>query len=70
MEHTARDGASKILKSCSLPITGKCVVDMIITDLCVFSVAEGGGLSLIELFEGHSVEEVVAKTGCSFKIAL
>ncbi len=70
MEHTARDGASKILKSCSLPITGKGVVDMIITDLCVFSVAEGGGLSLIELFEGHSVEEVVAKTGCSFKIAL
>ena len=70
MEHTARDGASKILKSCSLPITGKGVVDMIITDLCVFSVAEGGGLSLIELFEGHSVEEVVANTGCSFKIAL
>src|SRR5216684_3499083 len=38
MEHTARDGASKVLKQCSLPITGKGVVNTIITDLCVFEV--------------------------------
>src|SRR5450432_3626910 len=48
MEHTGRDGAPKILKSCSLPITGKAVVNMIITDLCVFEVGPAG-LVLTEL---------------------
>ena len=71
MEHAARDGNPKILKSCSLPITGKGVVSMIITDLCVFEVAAGGGgLTLRELHPGVSLEEVRAKTGCEFKVAL
>jgi 3-oxoacid CoA-transferase len=70
MEHTSRDGAPKILSQCALPITGKGVVDMIITDLCVFEVAEGGGLVLKELFEGHTVDEVRQKTGCGFTVAL
>ena len=71
MEHAARDGSPKILKSCSLPITGKGVVSMIITDLCVFEVAAGGGgLTLRELHPGVSLEEVRAKTGCEFKVAL
>ena len=71
MEHAARDGSPKILKACTLPITGKGVVGMIITDLCVFDVAPGGGgLTLTELHPGVSLEDVRAKTGCDFKVAL
>ncbi len=70
MEHTAKDGTPKILKQCSLPITGKAVVNLIITDLCVFEVEAGKGLKLIELHEGVTLEEVTAKTGCPFRIAL
>lgn len=68
MEHTARDGSPKILKTCSLPITGKNVVDMIITDLCVFEVLpEGKGLALKELHPGVQLDDVRAKTGCAFQ---
>jgi 3-oxoacid CoA-transferase len=70
MEHTAKDGSPKILSQCLLPLTGKTVVDMIITDLCVFAVNSGGGLTLIELQPGISVDEVAAKTGCPFAVRL
>ncbi|HEV2620755.1 MAG TPA: 3-oxoacid CoA-transferase subunit B [Frateuria sp.] len=70
MEHTAKDGSPKIKPQCDLPLTGKEVVDLIITDLCVFEVAKGQGLTLIELNEGVSLDEVKAKTGCGFKVAL
>ena len=70
MEHTAKDGSPKIKNQCDLPITGKECVDLIITDLCVFEVAKGQGLTLIELQEGVTVDEVKAKTGCDFKVAL
>lgn len=43
MEHCARDGSPKILKECTLPITGLGVVNLIITDMCVFEVKKGGG---------------------------
>ncbi len=70
MEHTAKDGTPKIKNECDLPLTGKQVVDLIITDLCVFEVAKGKGLTLIELNPGVTVDEVKAKTGCSFEVAL
>jgi 3-oxoacid CoA-transferase len=70
MEHTAKDGTPKILKQCKLPITAKGVVSMIITDLCVFEVEKGKGLVLKELHPGVKLEDVKAKTGCEFKVAL
>ncbi|MBL8297043.1 MAG: 3-oxoacid CoA-transferase subunit B [Rhodanobacteraceae bacterium] len=69
MEHTAKDGSPKILPQCALPLTGKNVVNLIITDLCVFEVKASGGLRLIELHEGVSLADVTAKTGCGFEIA-
>src|SRR5262245_12920189 len=69
MEHTSKDGASKVLKSCTLPVTGKGVVDLIITDLCVFEV-EHKGLVLKELHPGVTLEDVKAKTACDFRVAL
>ena len=65
MEHTSKDGSPKVVKSCSLPITGKGVVSMIITDLCVFEVGPAG-LILKELHPGVSIEDVRKKTGCAF----
>ncbi|WP_231381841.1 3-oxoacid CoA-transferase subunit B [Rhodanobacter sp. OR87] len=70
MEHTAKDGSPKVKSQCDLPLTGKQVVDLIITDLCVFSVEKGKGLTLIELNDGVTLDEVKAKTGCTFAVAL
>jgi 3-oxoacid CoA-transferase len=68
MEHNAKDGTPKIKTQCDLPLTGKQVVDLIITDLCVFKVEKGQGLTLIELNEGVTVDEIREKTGCSFTV--
>jgi acetate CoA/acetoacetate CoA-transferase beta subunit len=67
MEHTAKNGSSKILEECRLPLTGKGVVDLIVTELAVFRVTEGG-LVLEELQEGVDLETVKEKTEASFKI--
>jgi len=68
MEHNAKDGTPKIRTECELPLTGKQVVDLIITDLCVFKVNKGEGLVLIELNDGVSLADVKAKTGCAFSV--
>jgi 3-oxoacid CoA-transferase len=70
MEHTSKDGSPKILKECTLPITGLAVVNLIITELAVFEVKEGGGLILIELQPGATVDDIRAKTGAPFEVAL
>lgn len=61
MDHANKAGESKVLKACTLPLTGKGVVDRIITDLCVMDVVPGG-LKLIELAPGVTEDEVRAKT--------
>ena len=61
MQHCAKDGASKVLKKCTLPLTGKKVVHRIITDLAVMDVAPEG-LVLLETMEGVSVEDVKKAT--------
>lgn len=68
MEHTAKDGLPKIMKKCSLPLTGSRVVDIIVTNLCVFAVTEKG-LLLKELAPEVTVEDVRAKTEAEFSVA-
>ena len=69
MEHCAKDGSPKIKQQCDLPITGKACVDLVITDLCVFEVEKGKGLTLVELNPGVTLDEVKAKTGCAFAVS-
>ncbi len=70
MEHCAKDGSPKILQQCTLPVTGRGVVSLSITDLCVFAVKPAGGLVLTELHPGVTVDDLRAKTGAPFSVAL
>ncbi len=67
MEHNAKDGSPKILDECDLPITGKNVVDLLVTDKGVFSVDAEKGLTLLEVSPFSSLEEIRDATGCSFE---
>jgi 3-oxoacid CoA-transferase B subunit len=71
MEHTA-GGKPKLLKQCSLPLTGARVVDMVITELGVFELARRGdtAVKLTELAAGVTLEEITAKTEAPFTVAL
>jgi 3-oxoacid CoA-transferase subunit B/3-oxoadipate CoA-transferase beta subunit len=65
MEHTEKSGAPKLVKRCSLPLTGAGVVDLLITELGVFAL-EGGKVRLTELASGVTVDEIRAKTEAAF----
>ncbi|MGQ0552535.1 MAG: CoA transferase subunit B [Planctomycetota bacterium] len=70
MEHVSKDGSSKLLKACSLPLTGANVVDMVVTELGVFTIDKKGkpGVTLIELADGVSVEQVKKSTEASLTV--
>ncbi|WVQ84683.1 hypothetical protein IAT38_006838 [Cryptococcus sp. DSM 104549] len=70
--HTDKHGRPKVVENCKLPLTGVGCVSRIITDLAVFDVdrtgENGGGLELVEIAEGTTLEEVQKKTGASFRV--
>ena len=71
MEHNAKDGSPKFISACTLPLTGRNVVDMIITDLAVFHRPDHQSpFRLIEMAPGITTEEVAAKTTASYEVAV
>jgi 3-oxoacid CoA-transferase subunit B/3-oxoadipate CoA-transferase beta subunit len=71
MEHTEKSGGPKLLKRCTLPLTGAGVVDLVITDLAVFEIdKKKGGVRLTELAPQVTLDEVRAKTEAAFESAL
>jgi len=67
MEHANKAGVSKIVKTCTLPLTGSACVDLVITDLCVFEVdRHGGGMKLIEMAPDVTLDEIRGKTEAEF----
>jgi len=71
MEHNAKDGEKKLLKACNLPLTGAGVVDLVITDLAVFAIDKlgKGGMTLLEMAPGVTVDELRSKTEADFAVA-
>ncbi|WSM09724.1 3-oxoacid CoA-transferase subunit B [Streptomyces sp. NBC_01716] len=64
-DHTTKDGRPKIVETCDLPLTGRSVVDRVVTDLAIFDVTQAG-LALVELAPEVTLEEVRDRTGCRF----
>jgi 3-oxoacid CoA-transferase B subunit len=70
MEHNSKDGAAKFVRACTLPLTGVGCVTMLITDLAVFTRADGAKrFTLIETAPGVSLDEIKAKTEAQFDVA-
>jgi 3-oxoacid CoA-transferase subunit B len=70
MEHCSKDGRPKILERCTLPLTGRQAVDLVITDLGVIACDKvNGGLRLIELAPGVGLDEMVARTGAPLDVS-
>jgi 3-oxoacid CoA-transferase subunit B len=69
MEHNEKSGAPKLVKRCSLPLTGAGVVDLLITDLAVFEIG-AGAVRLTELAKGATLDEVKAKTEAEFTVVI
>lgn len=69
MEHTTKEGEPKFLPACTLPLTGKGVVDLLITDLAVFRIDSKLGAVLTELAPGVTVDEIKAKTAAPFTVS-
>lgn len=67
MDHTNKNGESKILKECTLPLTGKAVVNRIITERAVIDVTETG-LKLIEVAKGYTVEDIIQSTEAHLQV--
>ena len=66
----SKDGTPKIVKECSLPLTGARAVSLIVTDLAVFKVDRvAGELTLTDIAEGLTLDELRAKTACDFRVA-
>jgi 3-oxoacid CoA-transferase subunit B len=71
MEHSAKDGP-KLLKACNLPLTGARVVDLVVTDMGVFTIDKhgDGGMALIECADGVTPADIKAKTEAEYRVAL
>lgn len=69
MEHVSKNGEPKILKTCTLPLTGQACVDLIVTDWAVFEVQRGVGLTLIEHAPDVAVEHIQKHTEATFAIS-
>ncbi|MGX2949024.1 3-oxoacid CoA-transferase subunit B [Frederiksenia canicola] len=68
MEHCAKDGSSKVLKRCTLPLTAVNAVHMLVTELAVFEFIDGK-LHLMEIAEGYSIDDVISKTEAEFVVS-
>lgn len=69
MEHNSKKGENKILAECELPLTGSRCVNRIVTEKAVFDVDPNDGLTLVEIADNLTLDELRSCTGCTFKVS-